>query len=89
MGARYRVFIVGKAEKELARLPAATRRRIEDHYDALAEDPLRPRPGADVKKLREATGQYRLRVGDHRVFYKVVGDAVTITAVRHRRRAYE
>lgn len=86
---RYRVFIIGKAEKELQKLPAAVKRRIESRYDALAEDPLRPRPQADIKKLREATGQYRLRVGDYRVFYKVVGDAVTIVAIRHRSNAYE
>lgn len=86
---KYRVFIVGKAERELAKLSATIRARIEAHYDALAEDPLRPRPRADIKKLREVTGQYRLRVGDYRVFYKVVGDAVTIVAIRHRSRAYE
>jgi mRNA-degrading endonuclease RelE of RelBE toxin-antitoxin system len=85
----YRVFIVGKAEKELAKLPKEIKRRVERHFDALATDPLRPRPGADIKRLREVTGQYRLRVGEYRVFYKVVGDAVTIVAVKHRRHAYE
>lgn len=86
---KYRVFIVGKVEKELAKLPAAVQKKIEACYDALAEDPLRSRPQVDIKKLREATGQYRLRVGDYRVFYKVVGDAVTIVGIRHRSRAYD
>jgi mRNA-degrading endonuclease RelE of RelBE toxin-antitoxin system len=38
-----------------------------------------------IKKLRQpAASVYRLRVGDYRVFYDVIGDEVTVLHVRHR-----
>ena len=48
-----------------------------------------PRP-AQSKKLRGTDGEYRLRVGDYRIFY-TVDDAektVAIYHVAHRREAY-
>jgi mRNA interferase RelE/StbE len=34
-------------------------------------------------------GYWKLRVGDYRVVYRIVGEEVWILAIRHRRLAYE
>lgn len=61
------------------------RRRVaQDVNDLLGTEPTRE-SAARIKKLRQpAAGVYRLRVGDHRVFYDVSGDAVTVLHVRHK-----
>jgi mRNA-degrading endonuclease RelE of RelBE toxin-antitoxin system len=82
-------MLVRAAERDLARLSTAARERILLGVEALRTDPVRARPGADIKALRGFPGQHRLRVGDHRVFYVVDGKTVWITGVRHRSNAYE
>jgi len=43
----------------------------------------------DVKKLKPPLTGFRLRCGDHRVFFDFKDDnTIEITAVRHRRDAY-
>lgn len=49
----------------------------------LEADPLRPRPGMDITKLKdvEEGGLYRLRVDKHRAAYLVVSEARTVTVL--------
>lgn len=43
----------------------------------------------DVKKLKPARADFRLRCGDYRLFFEPSGDnAIHITGVRNRREAY-
>jgi len=42
----------------------------------------------DVKKLKPPLAGFRLRCGDHRVFFDLGDDAIEITSVRNRRDAY-
>jgi len=42
----------------------------------------------DVKKLTNATHEYRLRVGDYRVLFETDKDEVIIYRIMHRREAY-
>jgi mRNA-degrading endonuclease RelE of RelBE toxin-antitoxin system len=43
----------------------------------------------DVKKLKPPLNGYRLRGGDHRIFFDSKAEnTIEITAVRHRREAY-
>ncbi len=43
----------------------------------------------DVKRLQNIEPpEFRLRVGDYRVRFQIQGDAVRITAVKHRRESY-
>jgi len=85
------VRIDHRADKVLERLQIKTRNRIESALHALKDDPYRPRPSADIKMLRGQRQYYRLRVGDHRVFYFVFPDekVVVVVDVRHRGRAYD
>jgi mRNA interferase RelE/StbE len=54
----YRVEIAPAAERQIRKLSAEVRRRLEPRLDALANDP-RP-PGAE--KLAGAEDSYRIRV---------------------------
>lgn len=43
----------------------------------------------DVKKLKPPLAGFRLRCGDHRVFFELKDErSIEITGVRHRREAY-
>ena len=81
----YRLRLIGRARKEIRRLPSELTARICDAIDDLAND---PRPPACVK-LRGGAG-WRIRVGDYRVIYDVDDDAqiVTVLRVGHRRDVY-
>jgi mRNA interferase RelE/StbE len=81
----YRILIRRSAEKEIERLPEATRGAVVRRIRALGADP-RP-PGS--QKLSGRDG-YRIRQGDHRVVYTVDDAArvVTIVRVAHRSDVY-
>lgn len=42
----------------------------------------------NLKKLKDADSTYRIRVGDYRVGFTVVGDIVTFVRVLHRKDIY-
>ena len=62
----YRLEVSHTAHRQILRLPAQTKERINRTIAHLAENP-RP-PGA--KKLTARNG-YRVRVGDYRILYQV------------------
>jgi mRNA interferase RelE/StbE len=82
----YRVELTPKAERQLKKLPVATRARLEQEIDALMGD---PRP-LGAKKLSGELDLYRVRVGDYRVLYQIRDKAllVIVAAVGHRRFIY-
>jgi len=84
----YRITIGRSAQRELARLPRAVRQRAEEHIDGLADD---PRPWGSEALSGTLRPFRKLRVGDHRVAYRVDDEARTVTVVwaGHRSRIYE
>ena len=82
----YRIYLDGRAQKDLDRLPGNTLRRVLEALTALREN---PRP-LGCMKLRGSEDAYRIRVGDYRVLYSVDDGAQTIRVwrVRHRREVY-
>jgi mRNA interferase RelE/StbE len=81
----YKLSILRRAVKDIARLPGDYPRQAGEHIEALAQNP-RP-PGA--KKLSGDLG-YSLRVGVYRILYEIDDDAkvITVYRVKHRREAY-
>jgi mRNA-degrading endonuclease RelE of RelBE toxin-antitoxin system len=74
------------AKKSLAKLDAATARRVIDAVTRYAET-----GHGDVKKLRNILpATFRLRAGDYRVLfaYDMVARTVLVRDVLHRREAY-
>ena len=79
---RYKIILATEAVEDFRRLTARDRSSIRD---ALQRH-LRYEPGKEsrssIKRLRDVVRpQYRLRVGDFRVFYDVVEDAVEVLAI--------
>jgi mRNA interferase RelE/StbE len=82
----YTVQIKRSAEKAIASLPNAVRRRIDQHILALA---VNPRPQGAIR-LQGVSGVWRLRVGDYRIIYDIRDRelVVLVIHVAHRREAY-
>lgn len=81
----YTVTILRTAEKELDRLPAPVHNRLVQRILTL-ETNARPR---EVKKL-SGKEEYRLRVGDYRILYRIDDRErrIDIVAVGHRGEIY-
>lgn len=72
-------------KKDLPKLSSSVRSHIEAAIEAkLATNPLK-----FGKPLRyDLKGRRALRVGNHRVLYKIIGNEVHIFAIDHRRDVY-
>jgi mRNA interferase RelE/StbE len=81
----YSLFILRRAQKELAELPPEAFERIRESIRALSDSP-RP-PGCLKLTAREG---WRIRVGDYRVIYEIDDEqrVVTVLHVGHRRDVY-
>lgn len=81
----YSLYVRGRADKELSRLPISDQYRLNIMIDELADNPY----PYGYRKLQGREG-YRIRVGDFRVLYLVDEEAreVTVTRVAHRRDVY-
>ena len=81
----YSLFILPRAQKELAALPNQQLEIAESKLGSLRENP-RP-PGC--KKLADRRG-WRIRFGDYRILYRIddQNKTVTITNVGNRREIY-
>jgi mRNA interferase RelE/StbE len=82
----WRVEFLPSARTELLALDRPVQARILRSLHRLAAN---PRSAANVKALR-GDARYRLRVGDWRVIYTLLDDALVVLVVRiaHRREAY-
>jgi len=82
----YRILYKKSVDKDLRKLPKATRLVIVRKIQALARD---PRPRGSVK-LRGSTDLYRFRHTDYRVIYNIHDGQLVILIVKvsHRRDVY-
>jgi len=81
----YAAFFSPRAERDRRRLPRDVAGRVASVIQGLRDDP-RP-PGSS--KLTAST-EWRIRVGDYRVRYRIDDSSreVTITRIAHRREVY-
>lgn len=94
MRRRYRVIVLPAFEREVRRL----RQRFPRVYASLLQavelleaDPFGREGRAKIRKLVDVPageGQFRLRLGDWRLRYDVVGDEVVLHSMRPRRESY-
>jgi mRNA interferase RelE/StbE len=82
----FRIEVAPTAARQLRRLDAQARRRVQAAIELLADN---PRPAA-TKKLTGGEGEWRIRTGDYRVIYEIHDDVllVLVVAVGHRRDIY-
>ena len=83
-GANFELSISDEALEQLRALPKELRKRVGERLAAL-ETGFQ----GDIKKLVGAKDKYRLRVGDHRVLFRLVGKQIQVYAVKDRKEAYE
>lgn len=83
----YRVTLSPMAARQLRKLDAQVRRRIQAVLDLLAEQPRPP----SATRLVGGAGEWRVRTGDYRVVYEIEDDRLLILVLRigHRREIYE
>lgn len=81
----YKIFLRGKAKKQIDRLTPSYFKRVQQEIDSLAAN---PRPPGALKLTNR--NEYRLRVGVYRMLYEIddVEQVVTIYRVQHRRDVY-
>jgi mRNA interferase RelE/StbE len=72
----YTVTLSPAADKIVARLPQAIRRRIAERLKPLADN---PRPHGSMKLKGEDA--YRIRVGDYRIIYTVKDNLLLVLVV--------
>lgn len=87
---KFEVLFSQTAIRELKDFGADAELRLKEHMNLLSEDPYRPRPKVDIKKLSGGANPaiYRLRVGDYRVIYGITGSQVKVTEIIHRSKGY-
>jgi mRNA-degrading endonuclease RelE of RelBE toxin-antitoxin system len=79
---RRQLTIKPSCMREIALFPSDRAALLWDKVDALVSDPL---PDGKVKKkLKGADGVYRMRVTDHRVFYRFGEDWISLLGIRRR-----
>lgn len=79
---RWQVVLTRSAQKSLDRVGEPDRARIVAAIDGMDDAPL----VGDVRKLHEARGGFRRRVGNWRIFFDVYPDEnrIMITAIERR-----
>jgi len=82
---KWRIIFARTAERELARLSSDARLRVGRAIRSLEDDPI----SASTKRLKGCR-EFRLRVGDYRVLYRLEHEnrVLTIVAIGHRRDVY-
>ncbi|MFZ0913203.1 MAG: type II toxin-antitoxin system RelE/ParE family toxin [Candidatus Korobacteraceae bacterium] len=86
MARRYSIRFVESAARSLKKLPAGPRLRIAARIEALADNPYPP----GTRKMAGEEHAYRIRIGDYRVVYDVLDDAIIVLVLRigHRKDVY-
>jgi mRNA interferase RelE/StbE len=82
----YQIVTPKGVQKQIMALPIEIARRIDEAILALAED---PRPDG-VVKMKGGDQEYRIRVGDYRIVYKINDEQLIILLFqcRHRKDVY-
>lgn len=82
----YRITLAPMAARQLRKLDAPARRRIQAALDLLAEQPRPP----SATRLVGGAGEWRVRTGDYRIVYEVEDDQLLVLVLRlgHRREVY-
>ena len=80
----YQLFISEEAREQLRALPEELRRNIGYRLHLLQQE-----FSGDIKKLEAQRNHYRLRVGGHRILFRMDANIIEVYAVKQRKDAYE
>ena len=86
----YYIFVSRAFQKQFKDLDASFQERVRKALRELSENPFKSRPRADIKLLINTHPQkYRLRIGNFRIVYYVMGDTVKIIEIFRRKKGYQ
>ena len=80
----YALVYAERAARDIRKLDIVARKRLGKALDKLRENPLE----SSTKLINPKIGEYRFRVGDHRVIFDLIVDEIVILRVGHRRDIY-
>jgi mRNA interferase RelE/StbE len=80
----WRIEILPVARRELLSLRDPIRERIRAAIHSLADDPI---PDDSIPMRGKGVGLHRLRVGNYRVLYRILGTQVRVLVIRIRHRS--
>jgi mRNA-degrading endonuclease RelE of RelBE toxin-antitoxin system len=87
MSKEYRLVPSRTFLKDLGKLPADMKPKVEKVLLELKEDPHSSR---NTRKLTNVDiGKWRVRIGDWRLRYDIEGDEIQLHVIRHRRDVYK
>ena len=88
---KFRILLSQTAVSQLSLLNSRQKKRVKDALLKLEDVPFRRRSGVDIKKLvtPDDPPLFRLRIGDYRVIYFVMGSEVRVTEIIHRSKGYK
>lgn len=81
---RFEIEYNTEAQRDLRKLSPEIARRVIKKINRLSDGLT-----GDVKRLRNVSPDYRLRVGDWRVIFAIEGNTIVIHHVSHRSKAYD
>jgi mRNA interferase RelE/StbE len=83
-GHRFQIEYGASVLKDLDELPARERAQVLRKIERL-QSGLQ----GDIKRLHEAEAMYRLRMGDYRILFDVVGGVIVIRRIGNRKDVYD
>lgn len=85
---KYRVELMPQAIKDLKKLPKLEAKKVVSKINGLEARTPESRLTDDIKRLRNFSHGYRLRVGNYRVLFEIEGQTIIIYRVKHRQGSY-
>jgi len=80
---KYQVELKAKAEKDLKSLQKGDFAKVAERLQLLESDMQ-----GDVKRLSNHSPEYRMRAGNYRALFEVVGGRIIVYRILHRKDAY-
>ena len=81
-----KILLTPEASRQLQEIPRTIAHRF---YDVLVRLKRWPQVSGAKPLRRELRGHYRIRTGDYRLVFRVVGDELWIVRIDHRKDVYE
>jgi mRNA-degrading endonuclease RelE of RelBE toxin-antitoxin system len=80
----YQLLVSAEAREQLRSLPEQLRKSIGYRIHLLQAE-----FAGDIKKLEGQRNRYRLRIGGHRILFRMDANVIEVYAVKQRKEAYE
>lgn len=81
----FKVFYTKSAFKDVQRLDSVAKKKMKAKIEAFSQKPF----FYAQKLISPALGEYRWRIGNHRVIFEMRGKEIIILRIGHRREVYK